>query len=756
MRSRCLAAVPLSGFPACPPPVPIPASSASPAGAPGTVGRRSSAGCWLLTAAGAVGTSVGTREIDRFRLPGTESQRAYDLLAEHSPKQNGITDQLVYVARDGTLKDSKLQTRIERTLDRVRKVPIVVDVSKPQLAPDGKIAIVSVVYVDDIDEIDPDDLQVVQDAAFSARGADLQVEHGGEGAQFLRSYEGGSPTELIGLLAAFIVLLITFGSLIAAGVPLLTAVLPLGATLGLVPVISQVVDAPDFAPQLAALIGIGVGIDYALIVLTRYGAEHERLVARSEPVDDSADDAPQQRRAMRQEALLVAMDTAGRTVYFAGLTVMIALLGLLLLGLSFMQGAAIAAALAVLLTMLAALTLLPALLSRAGSWIDRLRLPLPGGKRRSAAAAARAPGESPVWVRWSEFVQRRPWPALLVALAILLGLAVPALHMRLGSSDAGLDPPDTTTRKAYDIVADGFGAGTNGSFLLAVQLARKGDTAAAARVADAVSGDPGVARVSPPQLAQDGEAATIVLFPTSGPQEEKTATLLDRLREDRLPAVEQATGTQVYVGGPVASEEDFTSVIADKLPLFVGMVVLLSALLLTAVFRSVFIPIKAAAMNLLSIGAALGFVTIVFQDGLGADTLGVGAGPVESFVPVMLFAIVFGLSMDYEVFLVSRIHEEWLRTRDAARAVRIGVATTGRVITAAASIMIVVFATFALLDDIRIIKELGLGLAMAVLLDALIIRCLLVPALMQIVGASAWWFPSWLDRRLPRVALEPE
>jgi RND superfamily putative drug exporter len=710
----------------------------------------------LIIVAGVLGSSVGTREIDDFRLPGTESQRAYDLLAEHSPTQNGITDQLVYVARDGTLKDPRLQARIQPTLKRVRKVPIVVDVSELQPSRDGKIGIVTVTYVDDIDEIDPDDLQRVQDAAFSVRGANLQVEHGGQGAQFLRfSQQGGSPTEFIGLFAAFIVLLIVFGSLIAAGLPLLTAILPLGTTLALVPVISQVVDTPDFAPQLAALIGIGVGIDYALIVVTRYRAEHDRVLARSGPIDEDADDAREQRRARREEALLVAMDTAGRTVFFAGLTVMIALLGLLLLDLSFMQGASIAAALAVLMTMLAALTLLPALLSRAGSWIDRLRLPLPGGTRRDIAAKALAPGESPAWVRWAEIVQRRPWPALVVALAILLGLAAPALHMRLGTSDAGLDPEDTTTRKAYDIVAQGFGAGTNGSFLLAVQLPRKGDTAAQ-RVAQAVARDPGVARVSPPQLSQDGEAATVVLFPKTGPQDEKTTALLERLREDRLPPVEKATGAQVYVGGQVASQEDFTSVIADKLPLFVGMVVLLSALLLTAVFRSVFIPIKAAVMNLLSIGAALGFVTIVFQDGAGAETLNVGTGPVESFVPVMLFAIIFGLSMDYEMFLVSRIHEEWLRTRDAARALRNGIATTGRVITAAAAIMIVVFGTFALFDENRVIKEFGLGLAMAILLDALIIRCLLVPALMQIVGARAWWFPSWLDRRLPRVAIEPE
>ena len=340
---------------------------------------------------------------------------------------------------------------------------------------------------------------------------------------------------------------------------------------------------------------------------------------------------------------------------------------------------------------------------------------------------------SPAWARWAEGVQKRPWAAIAVSLVILLGLAIPALHMRLGTSDAGLDPPGTTTREAYDIIAEGFGAGTSGSFLLAADLQRKGDTAAAQRVADAVSRDPDVAQVTPPQLSKDGEIATIVMFPKSGPREEETTRLLERLRGEILPPVEREAGAEVFVGGQVASQEDFTSVIADKLPLFVGMVVLLSALLLMAVFRSVFIPIKAAIMNLLSIGAALGFLTLVFQDGFMADALGVGSGPIESFVPVMTFAIVFGLSMDYEMFLMSRVREEWLRTGDASLAVRNGVATTGRVITAAALIMIVVFTAFALTPE-RVIKEFGLGLAMAVLLDALVIRCLLVPALMQVVG----------------------
>jgi RND superfamily putative drug exporter len=696
---------------------------------------------WVLAvvAAVSVGQAVGTRDISSFRLPDTESQAAYDLLAAHAPQANGGTDQLVYVARSGTLRDGAGRERMQASLQRVRGDRIVAAVSDPlapggQLTPDGRIGVSTVTYKGEFQTFKAKDFKRVQTKAFSVRGPQLQVEHGGQGAEFVRFTEqSNAAAELISLFAAALILMFMFGSLIAAGVPLVSAMLALGTTIGLVPVVSQIVDTPDFASQLAALMGIGVGIDYALIVVTRYRAEHGRGLSR-------------------EDAIVRAQDTAGRTVFFAACTVIIALLGLLLLGLSFLHGAAIAAALAVLLTMIASLTVLPAVLSRAGDWIDRLRLPLPGRRRRAEAAAA---WESPAWGRWSDLVQRRPWPAAGLAVLVLLALASPALHMRLGTSDAGLDPPGTTTRNAYDVIAKGFGAGVNGSFLLATRLPKAGDEQAAAQIAAAAARDPDVAIVVAPQLSPDGQVATIVAFPKSGPREEETTRLLERLRSDVLPRVERQTGTTVFVGGQTASQEDFTDVIASKLPMFVGSVVLLSALLLLAVFRSVFIPVKAALMNLLSIGAALGFVTLVFQDGLFADALGSGTGPIESFVPVMMFAIVFGLSMDYEIFLVSRMHEEWRTTEHASRAVRNGLATTGRVITALALIMIVVFATFALGDD-RIIKEFGIGLAMAVFLDAFIIRILLVPALMQLAGRWAWWLPPGLERRLPRLAIERE
>jgi len=723
---------------------------------------------WVLAVVAAifVGQAVGTRDISSFRLPDTESQAAYDLLAAHQPQANGLTDQLVYVAGAGSLKDGTARDRMQASLQKVGGNPIVASVSDPlapgaQLTPDGRIGVATITYKGEIQDFKVKQFKSVQDAAFSARGPDLRIEHGGQGAEFVRFSEQGGGTEFISLIAATLILLLMFGSLIAAGVPLLSAMLALGVTIGMVPVISHIVDTPDFASQLAALMGIGVGIDYALIIVTRYRAEYGRSVARAEAAlvaqGSSPDEAALQAQleTSRDEAIVRAQDTAGRTVFFAACTVIIALLallGLLLLGLSFLHGAAIAAALAVLLTMIAALTVLPAVLSRSGDKIDKLRLPLPGRERRTAAAAL---GESAAWARWSELVQRRPLPSVAIAVAILLALAAPALHLRLGTSDAGLDPEGTTTRDAYDLIAEGFGAGVNGSFLLATQLPDAGDEQAAKSIAAAVAQDPDVAIVAPPQLSPDKQIATIVAFPRSGPREVATTQLLERLRGDVLPRAEAQTGAKIFVGGQTASQEDFTDVIAGKLPIFVGSVVLLSALLLMAVFRSFFIPIKAALMNLLSIGAALGFVTLVFQDGVFADLLSSGQGPIESFVPVMLFAIVFGLSMDYEVFLVSRMHEEWHGTEDPSRAVRNGLATTGRVITAAALIMIVVFASFALGDD-RVIKEFGLGLAMAVFLDAFVIRILLVPALMELAGRWAWWLPPAIERRLPRLALERE
>jgi putative drug exporter of the RND superfamily len=570
----------------------------------------------------------------------------------------------------------------------------------------------------------------------------------------VRFENSNGPSEGVGIIAAAIVLLITFGSLVAAGLPLIATLLALGSALGIITLISHLVDTPDFASQLASLIGLGVGIDYALFVVTRYRAE----------VRAGRD---------RDEAIEKAIDTSGRTVMFAAITVIIALLGLLLLGLSFMQGVALGAATAVLATMFAALTIIPAMIGGAGPFMDgvlgefdhrggfrfwgsKRRIPIPGRGWRARRAARREQRrtEGAGWQRWSHWVQDRPYLSAGVALIVLIALALPALNMRLGSSDAGVDPSGTTTRKAYELIAEGFGAGTNGSFLVVTELKNKGDKAEAQQVADAIKSDKDFTFVSAPAVSPDGQVATITAYPKTGPQDAATTDTLKRLRDDVVPGVEKQTGARVEVGGFTASNEDFSRVVADKLPLFVGVVVLFSALLLLVVFRSVVIPVKAAVMNLLSIGAALGFVTLIFQDGHGAGLLGIGTGPIESFVPVLMFAIVFGLSMDYEVFLLSRVHEEWVHTNNAHQSVARGLQTTGRVITAAASIMVLVFGSFALGDD-RIIKMFGIGLASAVFFDAVIIRCLLVPAIMEILGRRAWYLPAWLDRRMPHLAIEP-
>ena len=717
-------------------------------------------GAWLLAliVIQGVASSVGVKEISSFRLPGTESQRAYDLLAEHFPAAKGDTDQIVYKARTGALTDTANRFRIAGSLKELRAQKDVASVASPfaeggRLTKDGRIGVATLNYKESTNDIEPDDLKDVQDAAFTARSSAIQVEHGGPGAEVVRFSESRGPSEALGVIAAAIVLLFTFGSLVAAGLPLVATLLALGCSLGFITLISHVVDTPDFATQLSSLIGLGVGIDYSLFVVTRFRAEVR--AGRN-----------------RDEAIEKAIDTAGRTVTFAATTVVIALLGLLLLGLSFMHGVAIGAAAAVLAVMFSALTIIPALIGGSGRFMDgvlvefdrrggyrfwgmKRRIHIPGQslRARRAAKRERRRAEGSGWERWSRAVQRRPWPAAIVSIVVLVALALPALNLRLGSSDAGVDPSGTTTRKAYDLIAEGFGAGTNGSFLIVSELPRKGDRPAARQIAGAVDADPDFTFVSPPTLSPDGRVATITAYPKTGPQDERTTVTLKRLRNDVLPAVEKTTGATVEVGGFTASTEDFSRVVAGKLPLFIGVVVLLSALLLLFVFRSVVIPIKAAAMNLLSIGAALGFVTLIFQEGHGADLLGIGTGPIESFVPVLMFAIVFGLSMDYEVFLISRVHEEWEHTHDASLAVGRGLQTTGRVITAAAAIMVVVFGSFAIGDD-RVIKLFGIGLASAVFFDAVIIRCLLVPAIMELLGRRAWWLPAWLDRRLPRLAIE--
>ena len=694
---------------------------------------------WIaaLIAIGTIAGSVGSSFTEEFKLPSSDSQEAFDLLEHRFPQQSGVTAEIVYKAPAGA-DSPAVRKEMEGVFAEAAKLPHVSEVASPYTAgadaaaigKDGEIAYATVQYDTTTDKLEKDDIKKLVAIGRAASGNGLQVEVGGAPVEQVRSEEeGGDSSFAIGLLAAVLILLLTFGSVVAMGLPLLTALFALGVGLSLVTLGTHVFDTADFAPQLAAMIGLGVGIDYALFILTRFrNGLDEGLESR--------------------DAAIAAVDTAGRAVLFAGVTVIISLMGMLLLGISFLYGVAMSAALAVLFTMIAALTLLPALLTIAGRRVDRLRIPGLGKREPSTAEDTR-------WFRWSREIQRRPVLSAVLSGGLLIALCIPTLSLRLGSNDAGTDPAGSSTREAYDLLAEGFGPGFNGPFAMVAALPGKGEDEALVLLHRTLKHEEGVAKLTAITLNPAKNTGVFQLYPTTSPQSADTTKLLDHIRGDVLPPIERRTGAQLHVGGITAIFEDFGDAISEKLPLFIGVVVLLSALLLMAVFRSLLVPLKAMAMNLLSIGAAFGLIVAVFQWGWGASVIGIdGTGPIVSFFPVFLFAIVFGLSMDYEVFLMSRIHEEWEHEGDATIAVTRGLALTGRVITAAAAIMVTVFASFMIGED-RIIKLFGLGLASAVFIDAVIIRSVLVPAVMQLFGKRAWWLPTWLDRILPRLHVEP-
>jgi RND superfamily putative drug exporter len=689
---------------------------------------------WIALAAGLLGLSqdVGHRAANNFSLPNTDSQHAVDLLQARFPAQAGDADQIVFHTPDGTLTDSSARAEITPLLAHIGQLPHVTGVVSPYqqgahaISTTGTVGFATVEFDTPASEVPKAAIDAVMRTAESARSATLEVELGGQAIQQAQQSSVGFATA-VGLIAAIVVLLITFGSLLAMGLPIVTALLGLGAGVGLIGLGSHLVDMVDFSTELALMIGLGVGIDYALFVVTRFREAYRR----------TGGDV--------RGAVELAMNTAGRAILFAGTTVIIAMLGMFALGVSLLYGAAIAASLGVLLVLAASLTLLPALLMITGNRVGRVRA------RRGRADTA---GRLGFWPRWVGFLQRRPAWTAIVATVLLLALAAPALGLRMGSSDAGTNPPTTTTRKAYDLLAAGFGSGFNGPLLLAVRLPQAGDTAALATYTTTLQHTPGISSVAQPRLNPAADAAAITVYPTTSPQSAKTTSLVKHLRADVLPQIAKATGTTVYIGGATATQVDFTHVLGGKLWLFVGVIVLLSALLLLVVFRSVLIPVQAAVMNLLSIAASLGVVQAIFERGWLAGPLGIPTGPIDAFIPVMVFAIVFGLSMDYEVFLVSRIHEEWQRRRDANAAIRDGVSNTGRVITAAAAVMVAVFVSFAFGND-RGIKLFGTAMATAVFLDAIVIRSALMPAVLQLFGRRTWAFPAWLDRRLPRLAIEP-
>jgi RND superfamily putative drug exporter len=709
---------------------------------------------WVVLLIAALGASgaIGSRFSTNFSLPGTESQRAADLLTRQFPAQAGDADQIVLATRQGTLHEPAVRARVSAMLARVASLPHVTGVVSPYgpkgahaISADGSVAFATVTFDERANVLPTPAVERVIDVAKSAAGAQLQVALGGQAIESVQKPSLGAATG-VGLLAAIIVLLVTFGSFVAMGLPIVTALLGLGTGIGLASLGSHVIGMPNFATELAAMIGLGVGIDYALFVVTRFRENYL----------ESGD---------VEESVIAAMDTAGRAVLFAGLTVIIALLGQFALGVDFLYGLAVASSLAVLMTMIAALTVLPALLSRYGERIAKGRDARRSRRfSRSGARAARA-GESGAagsvaastpsgfWARWSGMIERHPWPGAIAGLVIMLALASPALALRLGNSDAGNNPPNQTTRQAYDLLAKGFGPGFNGPLLVVASLPHKNDAGAIARVAATLGEQHDVASVSPARISPSGETAVFDVYPRSAPQALATTELVSSLRGHALPPLAAATGTTLLVGGTGAITIDFTQVLSNKLPLFIGIVVALSALLLLVVFRSLVIPVQAAVMNLLSIGASLGVVVAIFQWGWLGGLFNVKGAPIQAFIPVMLFAIVFGLSMDYEVFLVSRIHEEWTRTRDPHKAVGQALASTGRVITAAATIMICVFLSFVAGGE-RILELFGLSLASAVFLDAFVVRSLLLPSVLQLLGARTWALPGWLQHRLPHIAID--
>ena len=697
--------------------------------------RRLVVGAWLLVVVGlfALAGAAGGESKTEFSIPGAESQQARDLLAESGfGARTGQSGQVVFEAAAG-VDDPTVQTDMERLFAQIERETTGIQVVSPydttnpaaarQVADNGRVAYAEVNFPHDRKEAQDAQAKTIKGLAQAAERPGLRIELGG--AVFQDSPDFSS--EMYGVFFAVIILLVAFGSVLAMGLPIGTALLGVACGIALVQIGMALVDMPDFTVQVASMIGIGVGIDYALFIVTRY---RESLQLGLDP----------------EESTVRAIDTAGRAVLFAGTTVVISVMGMLLIGLDFIRGMSIGIAVTVAMTMLGSITFLPALLGFVGHNIDRLRVP---HRHRSG------PPRATVWYRWSRVVQRRPWPGLVAGLVFLLLLAAPLLSMRLGVSDTGNNPKSDTSRRAYDVLARSFGPGFNGPLILvAATPDGAADQEVLARISSQLVDAPGVASVSPVVPSPAGSAALVQVIPDSSPQSKQTADLVEQLRNELVPAASRGTGVEVLVGGITAAGDDFAQYISDRLPVFIGAVLLLSFLLLMVVFRSLLVPLKAVIMNLLSIGAAYGVVVAVFQRGWGLGFLGLGdPSPIESWAPMMLFAIVFGLSMDYEVFLLSRIREEYDRTGDNAVAVADGLAVTARVITAAAAIMFFVFGAFVLGDQ-RALQLFGMGLAVAVLLDATVVRLVLVPATMELLGDLNWWIPKWLDRILPRVHVE--
>jgi putative drug exporter of the RND superfamily len=685
----------------------------------------------LVAASVLAGVAGGDNEAD-FTVPGSDSAEAVELLQERFPRFAGGTVDVVYTAADG-VTGPDTAARIDALAGDIAGVDHVLAAEPGPVSPDGSTGMVNVRFDLPAERLPAESVERVMDLAGEAEGDGLRIELGGYPIEQVERSEAGS--ESVGLVAALVILMIAFGSALAAGLPLVVAGFGLGVAIGGVWLMANVLDVPDFGVQIATMIGIGVGIDYALFIVTRYRS----ALAQGHPP---------------RQAVVIAGSTAGRAVVFAGSTVVISILGLVLMGRGYLWGVALATSLTVSVVVFASVTILPALLGFAGRSIDRLRLPWfrhdVDGRRTLS------------W-RWSRVMQRRPLAAGLGALAVLLILTLPATDLRFGMPDAGNGPSDLTSRRAYDLVSEGFGPGANGPLLVTVDLgggAAANDAGSATATLDRIAGDlqatDGVARVMPPALNDAGDAAVLTVVPTTGPQDEATESLVHALRDEVLPGAVGGTGAEASVGGITATFIDDSEDTASRLPLFIGGVVVLSFLLLLSVFRSLAVALKAAVMNLLSIGAAYGVIALAAGGGWVGGLVGIeDPTPVPGWLPMMMFAILFGLSMDYEVFLLSRVREEYVRTRDNRRAVADGLASTARVITAAAAIMVTVFGAFVM-EDAVFLKLAGIGLATAVFVDATVVRLVLVPATMELLGDRNWWLPRWLDRVLPRVDVEGE
>ncbi len=737
----------------------------------------------LLFGANGVAGAVGENYRADFSPPGAESTAGFETLrAEFGGEGTGYTGTIVFRAEQG-VDDPEVAAQMEALFADVAQMEGVVRVQSPyepggeqQIAAQGPnagtIAYANVELPDDVDTVVANEIShAIRDQAPVIDG--LEVERGG----FIFADFEQPNSEVLGIAFAIIILIVAFGSVLAMGLPIGVALFGIGVGSALLTLFSHIMEVPEFAPFIGIMIGLGVGIDYALLIVTR----HREQMHAGHTVG---------------EAVGIAVDTAGRAVVFAGVTVVISLLGMILMGVGFVAGLAVTAAATVLVTVVAAVTLLPAFLGFAGENLERTRwrgliaagfvaialvgvgvkiTPLLVGLpvavvvliagffvpplKKEVAHRPPKPRQETLAYRWSRIIQRRPWPFTIGAAALLAVLAMPVLSLHLGFSDESNSAEDTTTKQAYDLLVDGFGEGFTGPLFLVARTpdgaATGSETGVAAlgAVTDAVQADPAVVAAVGPQPNDGGTAVRWFVVPATGPQDAATSDLVNRLRHDVLPPVEDATGVDVQVTGLVAAQIDFADVLAQRMPYFFGAVLALSFLFLMVVFRSLLVPLKAVIMNLLSIGAAYGIVVALFQWGWLGDVTGVSPGPIEAWAPMMLFAVVFGLSMDYEVFLLSRIREEWLRTGDSRTSVADGLAATAKVITAAAAIMIVVFGCF-LLENERVLKLMGIGLAVAIFLDATVVRLLLVPATMELLGDRNWWLPRWLDRLLPTVAVE--